>query len=78
MDRSRELDEPVPEGVWRKVMYPDAKTLEESRLWWSKRFGRELTLEETAEIHHNLFGLVKLLCEEEARQQRERGRSEEP
>ncbi|MBI5209538.1 MAG: hypothetical protein HY927_06130 [Elusimicrobia bacterium] len=56
-------------GAWQRVMHPDETRLEESRQWWSKQYGRELTLAKAAEIHKNLFGLVKLLVEIDARQE---------
>lgn len=56
------------ESFWRAVMNPDERKLEDDRQFWSKQYGREVTLAETAEIHHNLFGLVRLLMEIQARQ----------
>lgn len=57
-----------PESFWRRVMAPDEKRLEDDRQFWSKQYGREVTLAETSEIHQNLFGLVRLLMEVQARQ----------
>ncbi len=69
-DRSSDSPAPgqPPESFWRKVLNPDDKRLEEDRQFWSKQYGREVTLAETSEIHHNLFGLVRLLMEVQARQ----------
>lgn len=60
----------MPDRVWHRVMNPDQKSLEESRQWWSKKYGRELTLADAAEIHQNLFGLFKILFEEGTRKRK--------
>ena len=62
-------DPPIPDQVWHRVMNPDEKSLEETRQFWSKKYGRELTTGEAAEIHHNLFSLVKFLVKADARQE---------
>jgi hypothetical protein len=46
------------------------RLLEKSRQWWSKKYGRELTLADAAEIHRNLFGFFRLLTKLDARQRK--------
>lgn len=60
----------IPDSVWQRVMFPKQEALEESRRWWSKEYGRELTTADAAEINKNLFGLFRLLFKEDARQRR--------
>lgn len=65
-----DLDTPVSPAMFQAAMYPDKERLEISRQWWSKRYGRELTLQDAAEIHQNLFGLMKFLAEHDIEQNR--------
>ena len=64
------LDKPIllTDEAWHRAMFPSKERLEESRQWWSKYLRRDVSLEETAEIHHNVFGLFKLLFEIDARE----------
>lgn len=65
------LDKPIllTEESWRRAMFPDKERLEKSRQWWSNYLHREISSQEAAEIHQNVFGLFKLLFEIDAREQ---------
>jgi hypothetical protein len=64
------LDMPISPEMCEAARHPSKERLEESRQWWSKRYGRELTTEDAAEIHRNLFGLIKILVEHQIEQNR--------
>lgn len=63
------LDKPIllNDAVWHRCMFPSKERLAEDREWWSKYLKRDVSLEETAEICHNVFGLFKILFEVDAR-----------
>ena len=49
-----------------RMTHPSEKSLEDSRQYCSKRYGRELTMEDVAEIHHNLAAYFRILAEWDA------------
>ncbi len=57
-------NEPVlSEFFWDSLIHPDEERLKESQKEWEKTYNRKFSLEDMAEIHRNLFGLLKLLEE---------------
>ena len=62
----------LTDAVWQRCMYPSKERLAEERTWWSKYLKRDVSMEETAEICHNVFGLFKILFEVDARERAKR------
>lgn len=56
----------VKERILERMAHPSEKSLENSRQYWSKRYGRELTSGEAAEIHGNLAAYFRILAEWDA------------
>lgn len=52
----------VQERILERMARPSEKVLEDSRQFWSKRYGRELTGGDAAEIHNNLAAYFKILA----------------
>ena len=66
------------ERILERMAHPSEKSLENSRQYWSKRYGRELTSGDAAEIHNNLAAYFKILAEWDAEDKANRLGKEPP